>query len=86
VIGSCAHPSSYRVDAGGIAAGTEVYHSPPSSAEVKDTWSCTSTTQYVFMALCLVTHLDDFTSLFFGTVTEIYCPNVIVVKTGLHGR
>jgi len=33
----------------------EADHSPPSSAEVKNSWSYTSThTQYAFMALCSV--------------------------------
>jgi hypothetical protein len=31
-------------------------HSPPSSAEVKNAWSYTSITPYVFMAWCLVRH------------------------------
>jgi len=30
----------------------EADHSPPSSAEVKNAWSYTSTPQYVFMVLC----------------------------------
>jgi hypothetical protein len=41
--------------------GGEVDHSPPSSAEVKNAWSYTSTPQYVFMAWCLVKHRDNFT-------------------------
>jgi hypothetical protein len=36
-------------------------HSPPSSAEVKNSWSYTSTPQYVFMEWCLVKHMDNFT-------------------------
>jgi hypothetical protein len=36
----------------------EADHSPPSSAEVKNAWSYTSTPQYVFMAWCLVKHRD----------------------------
>jgi hypothetical protein len=35
-------------------SGHEADHSPPSSAELKNAWSYTSTFQYVFMALCLV--------------------------------
>jgi hypothetical protein len=42
----------------------EADHSPPSSAEVKNTWSYTSTPQYVFMAWCLVKHRDNFTFTF----------------------
>jgi hypothetical protein len=33
--------------------GREADHSPPSSAEVKNAWSCTSTHPYVFMVLYL---------------------------------
>jgi len=32
--------------------GREVDHSPPSSAEVKNEWSYTSTPQYAFMTWC----------------------------------
>jgi hypothetical protein len=39
----------------------ETGHSPQSSAEVKKTWSCTSTPPHVFMAWCLVKHRDNFT-------------------------
>jgi hypothetical protein len=39
----------------------EANHSLPSSAEVKNAWSYTSTPQYVFMAWCLVKHRDNFT-------------------------
>jgi hypothetical protein len=34
--------------------GHEAYNSPPSSAEVKNAWSYTSTPQYDFMAWCLI--------------------------------
>jgi hypothetical protein len=41
--------------------GREADHSPPSSAEVKNAWSYTSTpSQYVFMAWCLFKHRDNF--------------------------
>jgi hypothetical protein len=43
--------------------GREADHSPPSSADVKNAWSYTSTPQYVFMAWCLVKH-GDFTFTF----------------------
>jgi hypothetical protein len=43
--------------------GCEADHSPPSSAEIKNAWSYTSTPQYVFMAWCLVKHKDNFTFL-----------------------
>jgi hypothetical protein len=39
----------------------EADHSPPSSAEVKNAWSYTSTPPYVFIAWCLVKHRDNFT-------------------------
>jgi hypothetical protein len=41
--------------------GREPDHSSPSSAEVKNAWSYTSTPQYVFMAWCLVKHRGNFT-------------------------
>jgi hypothetical protein len=34
----------------------EADHSPPSSAEVENAWSYTSTPQYVFKAWCLIKH------------------------------
>jgi hypothetical protein len=40
-------------------AGREANHSPPSSAEVKNAWSCTSTLPYVCVAWCLVEYLRD---------------------------
>jgi hypothetical protein len=40
--------------------GCETDHSPPSSDEVKNEWSYTSTPQYASMASCLVKHRDDF--------------------------
>jgi hypothetical protein len=40
--------------------GRKADHSPPSSAEVKNTWSYTSTNTYVFMAWCLVKDRDKF--------------------------
>jgi hypothetical protein len=44
--------------------GHEANHSPPSSAEVENAWSHTSTPQYVFMAWCLVKYRDNFTFTF----------------------
>jgi hypothetical protein len=46
--GSGAHPASYRMGTRGFFLGVkrparETDHSPPSSAEVKNAWSCTST-------------------------------------------
>jgi len=48
--GSGAHPSSYSMgNRSSYTPGREADHLPPSSAEVKNTWSYTSTTPYVFM-------------------------------------
>jgi hypothetical protein len=60
--GSGAHPTSYPMGTGALSLGVkrlgrEADHSPPSSAEVKNAWSYTSTPQYVFMAWCLVKQL-----------------------------
>jgi hypothetical protein len=41
--------------------GREADHSPQSSAEVNNTWSYTSTHQYVFMAWLFVKQRDNFT-------------------------
>jgi hypothetical protein len=48
--GSGAHPASYPMGTkgffpGGKAAEREAHHSPPSTAEVKNAWSYTSTPQ-----------------------------------------
>jgi hypothetical protein len=45
--------------------GRKADHSPPSSAEVKNARSYTSTPQYVFMAWCLVKQRDNFTFTFY---------------------
>jgi hypothetical protein len=37
----------------------------------KNAWSNTSTPQYVFMALCLVKHKDNFTFTFTETLIDI---------------
>jgi hypothetical protein len=59
---SGAHPDSCAVGTGGCSPrvkrqGREADHSPPSSAEVKNSRSYTSTPQYVFMAWCLIKQL-----------------------------
>jgi hypothetical protein len=41
--------------------GREADHSPPTSAGVKNAWNYTFTSQYTFMAWCLVKHRDNFT-------------------------
>jgi hypothetical protein len=66
--GSEAHPASYPMVTRGSFPGVkrpgrEADHSPPSSAEVKNAWSYTSTPQFVFIAWCLVKHRHKFTSL-----------------------
>jgi hypothetical protein len=55
--GSGVHPASYTMGIGGSffgggckVAGREADHSPPTSAEVKKTWTYTPTPAYVFMA------------------------------------
>jgi hypothetical protein len=44
--------------------GRKAEHTPPTSAEVKNAWSYTSTPQYVSVAWCLVKHRDKFTFTF----------------------
>jgi hypothetical protein len=41
--GSVVHPASYSLTRRGKATGLEAYHSSPPSAEIKNTWSYTST-------------------------------------------
>jgi len=45
--------------------GREADNSAPSSAEVRNAWSYTSTPQYDFMAWSFVKHRDNFTFTFF---------------------
>jgi hypothetical protein len=77
--GSEAHPASYPMGTGDLSLGVKRLgrdgdRSPPSSAEVKNEWSYTSTLPILFMAWCLVKHGDNFTSLFYFTLT-LQCPN-----------
>jgi hypothetical protein len=56
-MGVVKHPASYPMGTrdsfpGVKRSGREADQSPPSSAEVKNAWSYTSTLQYVFMAWC----------------------------------
>jgi hypothetical protein len=44
--------------------GREAFHSP-CSADVKNAWSYTSTSQYFFVAWCLFKHRDKFTFYYF---------------------
>jgi hypothetical protein len=43
--------------------GCETDHSPPPSAEVKNAWSCTYTSPYVFL-MYFIKHKDSFTLTF----------------------
>jgi hypothetical protein len=57
--GSGTHPTSYPMGIERFSPrvkwpGSEVVHSPPSIAEVKNAWNYTSTPLYVFMAWCLI--------------------------------
>jgi hypothetical protein len=57
--GSGAHPASYPMGTGALFTGIKrpglgAEHLPPSSADVKNAWSCTSIAQYVFVAWCLI--------------------------------
>jgi hypothetical protein len=58
--GSVVHPASCPIGTGGLfplgvkLPGREIDHSLPSSAEVKNEWSYTSTPQYAFMAWCSI--------------------------------
>jgi hypothetical protein len=56
--------ASYPMGTGGLL--------PPSSAEVKNAWSCTSAPQYVFMARYLFDHRDNFT-FFFLPFIDLVC-------------
>jgi hypothetical protein len=94
--GSGAHPASYPMGTRGSSPrvkrpGCEADHSPPSSAEVKNAWSYTSTPQYTSMAWCLVKHKGLFTFTFylmrcssiyrvFGPLTRLRIPSQVVCK------
>jgi hypothetical protein len=57
--GSGAHPDSYPMGTGVPSPGRkrqerETDHSSPTSAEMKKTWTYTSTPPYVFLAQCVV--------------------------------
>jgi hypothetical protein len=86
--GSGAHSASYTKGSRGLSLGVkrlelEADHSPPSSAEIKNAWSYTSTPQHAFIAWCSVTkkHRDDFTFTFTFTFTLPYLtlPYVVAV-------
>jgi hypothetical protein len=79
-IGSGAHSASYPSGALSLRVKgpeCEADHSPPSSAEVKKSWSYTSTPQYTFKAWCSVKdHGDGVT--FTNVITY---PNGMVIVT-----
>jgi hypothetical protein len=47
---------SWALSPGLKGTGRETDHSPPSSAEVKNSWNYTSTPPYVFIVWCLIKH------------------------------
>jgi hypothetical protein len=60
---SRAHSASFPVGTGGLlsrgkAVGAWRWPLTPSSAKVKNAWSCTSTTQYVLTEWCLIKRKD----------------------------
>jgi len=62
-----AHPVVYAVGTGAHTRGVhrpgrEVYHPPQSRAEVKDSWSYTSTPQYAFIGTTLLLPFTFYTS------------------------
>lgn len=60
------HPSFCRINTGVISLGTErqgfaAKHSSLSSAEIKNIWSSTANTLYIFTTWCSIKHWDKFT-------------------------
>jgi hypothetical protein len=65
-IGSGAHAASYSMSTGDLFLGVkwlghEAYYSTPSTAEVTNVWSYTSTPSYIFITWCLIKHRGNFT-------------------------
>jgi hypothetical protein len=50
---------------GGKSTGREADNSSPSRVEDKNAWRYTSNPQYIFMAWCLVKHMDTLTFTFY---------------------
>jgi len=69
--GSGAHPLSYAVGTG--RSWREADHSPPSSFEIKNALSYTSSSQCVFMRWYLVKHRDNFTSVWSTFHVRLLC-------------
>jgi hypothetical protein len=53
--------------------GHEADHSLPSTAEVTNAWSYTSTPPIFFMIWCLVKHRDNFTFIFHLIISDEMC-------------
>jgi len=51
------HRLAETLSTGANRSGCEADHSPPSSTEVQNAWSYTSTPRYVFMAWYIVKHM-----------------------------
>lgn len=71
--GSRAHSAFYSVGVKSSSPGdkrpwSDASHSPPSSADVKNNWSCTSTTPYAFMACKRQIYLS-----YRGKKQNLYC-------------
>jgi hypothetical protein len=62
-----------------------VEYLPPSSAEVKNAWSYTSTPKYVFMAWCFVDLRDNFTFYLYFALVELLAvlPCILKVLTSI---
>jgi hypothetical protein len=77
--GSGAHPASYPLVTRGSFPGGEADHSPPSSVEVKNAWSYTSTPHHTSMTWCSVkaqwseSDISDVTSIMNRTVLVLCC-------------
>jgi hypothetical protein len=52
--GSGAHPCSYPMGTRDTFSGGKAHHSPPCSAEIKNTWIYISTPPHIFMAYSLM--------------------------------
>jgi hypothetical protein len=60
---------------------SEAKQSPPTSAEVKNTWNYTSTPPYVIMAECLVGHAQEQLSLSFHARKIGICASLVPVSS-----
>jgi hypothetical protein len=53
-------------------SGHEADHSLQSTSKVKNSWSYTSSPQYVFMAWCIVKHKDNFTLIYHVALNQVW--------------